>query len=125
MGKKKVLDETDLLVNKIVEGIRERKGEKIVTVDMSHIDNYVFRNFVICQGRSNTHVASIADSIKDYVREEIKVKPFGVDGYANAQWIALDYGEVIVHVFLPELRDFYSIETLWEDAVINELPDEI
>lgn len=125
MAKKKVLDETTLLVDKIVEGIREVKGEKIVTIDMSQIDNYVFRYFVICEGRSNTHVASIADSVKDYVREQIKVKAFGTDGYANAQWIAIDYGDVIVHVFQPELREFYNIETLWEDAVITELPDEL
>ena len=125
MAKKKILDETALLVDKIVEGIREVKGEKIVAVDMSQIDNYVFRNFVICQGRSNTHVTSIADSVKDYVREQIKVKPFGTDGYANSLWIALDYGEVIVHVFQPELRDFYKLEDLWEDAVITEYPDEL
>jgi len=92
-------------------------------VDMSKLDNYVFRYFVICQGNSNTHVCSIADEVKDYVREQIKVKPFAVDGYNNAQWIALDYGEIILHVFLPEIRDFYSLETLWEDAEIKEIPD--
>ncbi|MBO7505795.1 MAG: ribosome silencing factor [Paludibacteraceae bacterium] len=120
---KKILDETELLVNKIVEGIQEKKGAKITVVDMSKLDNYVFRYFVICQGNSNTHVCSIADEVKDYVREQIKVKPFAVDGYNNAQWIALDYGEIILHVFLPEIRDFYSLETLWEDAEIKEIPD--
>ena len=123
MAKKKILDETELLVNKIVEGIQEKKGEKITVVDMSDIDNYVFRNFVICQGKSNSHVTSIADSIRDYVREQIKVKPFATDGYQNAQWIALDYGEVIVHIFQPELREFYNLENLWEDARITEIPD--
>ncbi len=120
---KKILDETELLVNKIVEGIQEKKGVKITVVDMSKLENYVFRYFVICQGNSNTHVCSIADEVKDYVREQIKVKPFAVDGYNNAQWIALDYGEIILHVFLPEIRDFYSLETLWEDAEIKEIPD--
>ena len=61
--------------------------------------------------------------MKDYVREQIKVKPYAMDGYNNAQWIALDYGEVILHVFLPEIREFYSLETLWEDADIKEIPD--
>ena len=120
---KKILDETELLVNKIVEGIQEKKGAKITVVDMSKLENYVFRYFVICQGNSTTHVCSIADEVKDYVREQIKVKPFAVDGYNNAQWIALDYGEIILHVFLPEIRDFYSLETLWEDAEIKEIPD--
>jgi ribosome-associated protein len=120
---KKILDETELLVNKIVEGIQEKKGTQISIVDMSKLENYVFRYFVICQGNSNTHVCSIADEVKDYVREQIKVKPYAMDGYNNAQWIALDYGEVILHVFLPEIREFYSLETLWEDADIKEIPD--
>ena len=120
---KKILDETELLVNKIVEGIQEKKGTKITVVDMSNLENYVFRYFVICQGNSNTHVCSIAAEVKDYVREQIKVKPFAIDGYNNAQWIAIDYGEVILHVFLPEIREFYSLETLWEDAEIKEIPD--
>lgn len=119
------MNETKQLVSKIVEGIQEKKGEKIVTVDMSQLENYVCRYFVICQGRSNTHVTSIADSIKDYVRNNSKVKPFAADGYANAHWIALDYGEIIVHVFQPEYRDFYKLENLWEDAVIEEIPDVI
>lgn len=120
---KKILDETELLVDKIVEGIQEKKGTQITVVDMSNLENYVFRYFVICQGNSNTHVCSIADEVKDYVREQIKVKPFAVDGYNNAQWIAIDYGEVILHVFLPEIREFYSLETLWEDAEIKQIPD--
>ena len=118
-----IINDTDLLINKIVEGIQDVKGLKITKVDMSHIDNYVFRNFVICEGRSNTHVASIADSVKDYVRDQIKVKPYFVDGYDNAQWIAMDYGEVVVHVFQPELRSFYNLEGLWEDAKTEEIPD--
>lgn len=120
---KKILDETELLVNKIVEGIQEKKGTQISIVNMSKLENYVFRYFVICQGNSNTHVCSIADEVKDYVREQIKVKPYAMDGYNNAQWIALDYGEVILHVFLSEIREFYSLETLWEDADIKEIPD--
>ncbi len=118
-----IINDTDLLINKIVEGIQDVKGLKITKVDMSHIDNYVFRNFVICEGRSNTHVASIADSVKDYVRDQIKVKPYFVDGYDNAQWIAMDYGEVVVHVFQPEVRSFYNLEGLWEDAKTEEIPD--
>lgn len=123
MAKKKILDDTDLLIERIVEGIQEIKGQKIATVDMSHIDNYVFRNFVVCEGKSNTHVSSIADTVKDYVRKNAQTKPFFVDGYDNAQWIAMDYGQVVVHIFQPELRAFYNLEGLWEDAVIENIPD--
>lgn len=115
--------DTKVVLDKIVEGIQERKGNKITIVDMTNIENYTCSYFVICQGISTTQVSSIADSIKDYVREQIRVKPFAVDGYTNSQWIAMDYGDIIVHVFLPELREFYQIETLWEDANLIEIPD--
>lgn len=121
--KKKILDETELLVEKIIEGIQEKKGMKITKVDMSGIENYVFRNFVICEGKSNTQVNSIADSVKDYVREELQVKPYFVDGYTNAEWIAMDYGQVVVHIFQPEARRFYNLEELWEDAKLEQVPD--
>lgn len=121
--KKKILGETELLVEKIIEGIQEKKGMKITKVDMSGIENYVFRNFVICEGKSNTQVNSIADSVKDYVREELQVKPYFVDGYTNAEWIAMDYGQVVVHIFQPEARRFYNLEELWEDAKLEQVPD--
>ena len=117
------LDETELLVSKIVEGIQEKKGEKIVTVNMTKLENNVFRYFVICEGRSNTHVGSIADSVKDYVREQIRVKPMAIDGYENAMWIAMDYAHVIVHIFHKNERDFYRLEKLWNDA--EEIPLEL
>ena len=117
------MDETKRLLDKISEGIQEKKGEKITIIDMSQLENYVCRYFVICQGKSNTHVSAIADSVKDYVREQIRVKSFATDGYANAQWIAMDYGDIIVHVFQPEIRDFYKLESLWEDAAITQIPD--
>jgi len=117
------MDATKQLLDKIVEGIQEKKGERITIIDMSLLENYLCRYFVIGQGKSNTHVSAIADSVRDYVREQIRVKPFASDGYANAQWIAMDYGDIIVHVFQPEIRDFYRLESLWEDAVITEVPD--
>ncbi len=117
------MDETKQLLDKIVEGIQEKKGEKITIIDMTKLENYVCRYFVICQGKSNTHVSAIADSVKDYVRSQIRVKPFATDGYANSQWIAMDYGDVMVHVFQPEFRDFYKLESLWEDAVTTQIPD--
>jgi len=117
------MDETKQLLDKIVEGIQEKKGEKITIIDMSKLENYVCRYFVICQGKSSTHVSAIADSVKDYVRNQIRVKPFATDGYGNAQWIAMDYGDVIVHVFQPEIREFYKLESLWEDAVIEEVDE--
>lgn len=111
------------IIEKIIEGIQDVKGKKIVVVDMTKLENYTCGYFVICQGESSTQVSSITDSIKDHVREELHVKPFAIDGQFNAEWVAMDYGEIIVHVFQPEARNFYQLETLWEDAAIKEYED--
>ena len=69
------------------------------------------------------HVSSIADSIREYVQEETGMKPFNYDGYQNSQWIVIDYGTIYVHIFLPEYRELYNLEELWNDATITEVPD--
>lgn len=107
----------------IIEGICERKGRHITTVDMSDIDTAAARRFVICEGTSTQHVAAVADSIREYLLKEAKVKPYNYDGYANSQWIVIDYGDTLVHVFLPETRRLYNLEELWSDAIINDIPD--
>lgn len=107
----------------IVEGIQERKGRKITIVDMSLIDSASIKKFIICQGTSSTQVSSIADCVREYVQEKSGRKPYNYDGYRNCQWIAIDYGEAMVHIFLPESREFYNLEQLWSDAVITEIED--
>lgn len=114
--------EIEEFVSKIVAGMQERKAKRIVTVDMRKLDAPC-EWFVICQGDSNVHTTAIAQSVKDFVREEAGEKPFAVDGSEGGSWIAMDYGSVIVHVFLPETRDFYDIEHLWADAVLEEMAD--
>jgi ribosome-associated protein len=111
------------LTETIVEGIQEKKGKKISVVDLTKFENAACSYFVICEGDSNTHVSSITRSIKDYVREHAQTKPVAVDGLENAQWVAMDYLQVIVHVFQREPRAFYDIEHLWADAEITEIPD--
>jgi ribosome-associated protein len=111
------------LVSTIVEGIQEKKGKNIVVVDLSKFDSSACSYFVICEGDSNTQVSAISHSVKDYVREHIKVKPVAVDGIENSLWVAMDYLEVIVHIFQREPRNFYDIEHLWADAAIEQIPD--
>lgn len=113
----------NILVHTIIEGIQEKKGKNIVVVDLTKFDSSACSYFVICEGDSNTHVSSITESIKDYVRKNAQTKPVAVDGLENSLWVALDYLEVIVHVFQREPRDFYDIEHLWEDATIEQIPD--
>ena len=112
------------IIDTAIEGIKDVKGKRIVLVDMTGLDSYSIPYFLICQGESNTQVNAIAESVKDRVRNDLRVKPFAVDGLSNAEWVAMDYGDVMVHVFQPETRDFYQLETLWEDAQIKEFADE-
>ncbi len=111
------------IVKKIVEGIQERKGKEIVVVNLTKLKESPCSFFVICEGDSNVHVNSVAMSIKDYVNEEIKLKPYAADGFDNAEWIAMDYGQIIVHVFQRSFREFYDLEHLWADAEIKFIPN--
>lgn len=119
--KKKTKDpENEQIVKNIVEGIQERKGKEIVVVDMNRLKEAPCSYFVICEGDSTIHVNAVAHSIKEYVQEKAAVKPFAADGFENAEWIALDYGSVIVHVFQRHARQYYDIEHLWADADLQK-----
>lgn len=107
----------------IVEGIQERKGKQITIIDLSEIDGAIAKEFIVCQGSSTSQVSAIADSVREYVQKHTGIKPFNYEGYQNSQWIIIDYGEILVHVFLPESRQFYNIEELWNDAPIAEIAD--
>jgi len=111
------------LVKAIIEGIQEKKGKSIVHVDMSEIEYAAAQGFVICNGNSSMQVEAIADSIREYVEENIDVRPYNYDGYQNGEWIVIDYGTIYAHVFLPEFRERYRLEQLWNDAKIEEIPD--
>jgi len=111
------------IVEKIVEGIQERKGKNIVVVNLTKLQEAPCSFFVICEGDSNVHVNAIGMSIKEYVREKINEKPFATDGFENSEWIAMDYGQIIVHVFQRHTRAFYDIEHLWSDAKLTKIKD--
>ena len=117
------MKETKRLVELITKGIQDKKGHGIVIADLSGIDGTICNYFIICQGNSTQQVEAIAESVSDHVRETIGEKPVNCAGLGNDQWVAIDYVDVIVHVFLPETRAFYDIEHLWEDAKLTYLPD--
>ena len=117
------MKETKRLVELITKGIQDKKGHGIVIADLSGIDGTICNYFIICQGNSTQQVEAIAESVSDYVSETIGEKPVNCAGLGNDQWVAIDYVDVIVHVFLPETRAFYDIEHLWEDAKLTYLPD--
>lgn len=104
------------LVDTIVESIEDLKGENIIILDLTEIDNAVSDYFVICSGNSNTQVSSIASKVEKNVRHTLKERPLQTEGTQNAQWILIDYGNVVVHVFQKAIRDFYDLESMWGDA---------
>ena len=111
------------LVKTIIEAIQEKKGERIVVADLTKIGGSISSYFVICQGNSTTQVEAIADSVGDLCRERLKEKPAHVVGLEHAQWVAMDYGDALVHIFLPDVREYYDLEHLWEDAEITTIDD--
>ena len=106
----------DKLIDTIVGAIQDKKGKNIVSLDLSGFDGAVCSAFVVCNADSTTQVAAIADGIEEQVRETLGEKVWRIEGQQTALWIALDYVDVVVHVFTTELREFYKLEELWADA---------
>lgn len=111
----------DVLLANIIKGIEEVKGNDIAILDLRAIDNSACDYFVICNGNSNTQVNAIVNSIQKTVSKELKDKPWHVEGSENAEWVLMDYVNIVVHVFQKQIRDYYSIESLWGDAKITSI----
>ena len=117
------MEQQTQLVETIIKGIQEKKGQRIVVADLQQIEGTIARYFIICQGNSPSQVEAVTESIGDFARKDLGEKPATVAGLENAQWVAMDYGDVLVHVFLPDVREFYDLEHLWEDAELIQIPD--
>lgn len=104
----------------IIEGILNRKGVKVVSMNLTKLPNAVSDYFIICHGSSKVQVEAIADSVLETTLEADGSKPWHKEGYENSEWILLDYVNIVVHIFLEETRGFYNIEKLWADAEIKE-----
>lgn len=117
------MTDTAQLVKTITKGIQEKRGEKIIVADLRGINGAIASYFIICQGNSPTQVEAITESVDDTVRKEAGEKPLNVVGLGVDQWVAMDYADVLVHIFLPETRHFYDLENLWDDAILTEVPN--
>ncbi|MFL0352081.1 ribosome silencing factor [Xanthomarina sp. GH4-25] len=106
----------DLLITTIISGIEDVKGKDINILDLRDIENTVCDYFIICEGTSNTQVNAIVNSIQKKVSKELKDKPWHIEGEDNAEWILMDYVNIVVHVFQKHIREYYDIESLWGDA---------
>ena len=115
---------SEKLTQSIIQGIQEKKGYGIVRMNLSNLANSVSNYFVICHGNTKVQVEAIADAVEENVRKKIGDKPWHKEGFENAEWILLDYVDVVVHIFQENTRTFYSLEKLWADAEIKEYDNE-
>jgi ribosome-associated protein len=111
----------DQLISVILSGIEDVKGQNISILDLREIENTVCDYFIICEGTSNTQVNAIVNSVQKKVSKETKDKPWHIEGGDNAEWVLMDYVNVVVHVFQKHIREYYDIESLWGDAVTTEI----
>lgn len=107
----------------MIEGIQEKKGKNINAIELTGVSGAVCDYFVICEGSTPTQVSALAESVEKNVTQTLGERPLRVHGQQHAEWIGIDYGNVIVHIFLPELRSFYNIDLLWDDARSERVPD--
>jgi ribosome-associated protein len=113
--------ETEFLVDRIVHYIQEKKGEEIVVLDLREVTD-ITDFFIISSGTSNTHLKAIADEIREKIKDEVNVIPWHVEGYEVQKWILIDFVDVVVHIFTPDTREYYSLERLWDDARKMKIP---
>lgn len=112
------------LLDVILEGIKKLKGKDITLIDLNSIHHTECGYFVICHGSSSTQVTAIANSVEETVKEQSGISAWHKDGYRNSIWILLDYGDVMVHVFQLEAREFYNLEGLWADAEVKHIEED-
>ncbi len=115
--------DTKILIDTIVDGIQDVKGQNISVLNLSELPNAVADFFIICSGDSSTQVESIAQSVVRKTRTELREKPWHEEGTRNAEWVLLDYVNVVVHVFYKDIREFYNLESLWADAERINIPN--
>jgi ribosome-associated protein len=111
------------ITESIVNGLFEKKGKDVTLLDLRDLENRVCDYFIISHATSNTQVDSLAWSVEDIVRKETGRKPAHIEGTENCIWVLMDYGDVIVHIFQEEYRNFYNLESLWADGKISRLED--
>lgn len=111
------------IISVIIEAIQNKKGDKIVSLDLRKIDEAISDFFIICEAQSTTQVKAIADNIEEEVKFACKDIPFRKEGHSSLQWVLLDYVNVVVHIMLPNVREFYKLEDMWSDAAASYIEE--
>jgi ribosome-associated protein len=114
----------NILAEIAVKGMQEKKAKSIVKIDLRKLNLSVADFFVICHAESDKQIDAIADSVEDEIRNATGEKPFSREGFQLSEWIILDYGDVVVHIFNREKRGYYDLEDLWSDGIQTHYEDE-
>lgn len=112
-----------VLIEVIAAAIQDKKGKGVVSLDLSGMDGAICSHFVVCNADSTTQVSAIADAVEEAVYLKLGENPWRVEGKQTGLWVAMDYIDVVVHIFQTELRDYYRLEDLWADAPMVEYED--
>lgn len=112
---------SDILAEVIVKGMQEKKAEDILILNLKKVQNAIADYFIICTGTSNTHVDAISDAVEKEVLETLREKPVNIEGKKLAEWVLMDYVDVVAHIFQKETRAYYDLEGLWGDAEMKEV----
>lgn len=116
MKKKSATVPVHELRDTIIEALQSRKGHDILDIDLTGFPDLLFDHFLVCHGDSTTQVTALCEAVEGELRDKYQLKSHHREGYQQAQWILLDYRDIIVHIFLKPVRDFYNLEGLWADA---------
>lgn len=108
------LNRNSKLFKTILKAIQDKKGSNIVSLDLRKIDEAVADFFILCEAQSHIQIKALADNVEDMVSKECGEKPYHIE--LGETWTLVDYVNIVVHIFHPEQRQFYNLETLWEDA---------
>lgn len=117
------LNRNSKIFKTIIRAIQDKKGEHIVSLDLRKIHEAVADYFIICEATNQPQIRAIADAVEDAVKQECNENVYHHEGRQTAQWILMDYVNIVVHVMLPESRRFYKLEEMWSDAVAEEHND--
>ncbi|MFT3949635.1 MAG: ribosome silencing factor [Agriterribacter sp.] len=104
------------LFKTIINAIRNKKGENIISLDLRKVGEAVADFFIVCEASSNVQIKAIADAIQEEVKEKCGESPYRHEGYQALQWVLIDYVNIVVHIFQPETRKFYKLEEMWNDG---------
>lgn len=120
-NKSKELLAPNKLADRIGNLMIEKLAKEVTVIDLKGLTN-ITDYFVICSADSDVQIKAIVDHVKNELAAESN-KPFHIDGYSELRWVLLDYVDVVAHIFLPEVREYYGLERMWADANISEKVD--